>query len=60
MGTNIVVYIILEAVSLVWSASRDNSEGVGFLSFSKRNIALFVWVVVSVLFTLIYGGFFWW
>lgn len=60
MPSHIILYMLLEIVSFVWAISQDSDDGGGFLRITDRDIAIVVWIVFTILFTLIYGGIFWW
>lgn len=52
-----MIYILINLIVFVWAITRDGYEG--FLG-SDRTWAMFLFFIVFIISTLVYGGIFWW
>lgn len=56
-----LIFIIVEIATLVFAITRDDYSGGGYIDFgSTRDWAIVLWVVLSIIAVLIFGGIFWW
>ena len=44
---------------LVWAVTRDDHDG-GYLGIDSQFIAIVVWIILTAIIIVIYGGIFWW
>lgn len=54
---HLLIYIIVNLLVFIWAVTRDDYEG--FLG-SDRTWAFFLFLIVALITTLIYGGIYWW
>lgn len=56
---HLILYILLEIIGFVWALCGDDTSG-GYISITTRDYRVILWIVLSIILTLIYGGIFWW
>ena len=54
---NIVAYIIIMVVWLIYAISGDDREG---FIYSEKDWRVIIFIVGGIAFSLIWGGIFWW
>lgn len=57
IGWNIIVYVLALICTFVFAITRDNSPT--WLG-SSRDWEIMLWIVLTLFFTAIWGGIFWW
>ena len=56
-----LLFIMCEIITLIFALTRDNNSNGGYLDLgSNRDWAIVLWVVLSIIAVLIFGGIFWW
>lgn len=59
MTWHLILYMLIEIIGFVWAISGD-SRASGYFAISSRDCRITLWLVLTFVFTLIYGGIFWW
>lgn len=61
LNTPTLIFITAEIATLVFAITREDYSGGGFIDFgSNRDWAIVLWVILSIIAVLIFGGIFWW
>lgn len=56
---SVIFYAFILIVSGVWAVNGDNTKQ-GYFGISTRDCRIFLWIVLIIIGTPIYGGIFWW
>ncbi len=56
---HLILYMLIEIVGFIWAICSDDTEH-GYVGLSTRDCRIMLWIILSIIFTTIYGGIFWW
>ena len=57
MTWHFILFMLIEIVGFVWTICGDDYGSYGI---SARDCRIVLWIILTIVLTLIYGGIFWW
>ncbi len=54
---HLMLYMLVIIIGLVWAIMGDDDGAYGI---SARDCRMILWIILTIIITLIYGGIFWW